>query len=665
MFGPTALAPSPAFPKIEPTPGGPAHVPMPSLAPAVAPADLPAPPFQPPSPGGLAFQPPVLEAPALPLPPVLPAAPAPVGGQETRASFGEPDRQPEPRPGAAMEESAGAGAIESTGQTAPPQAPDPQDPQAQPDELKPDDAQPGDPKPDEPKPGEPEAGEPEAARTSGAVTLTLAGAAPARPEDHAPAPLHEALWGPARFAGPPLRPAPEAPHPGPQVSAPKAKKAPVEADQPWRRPAGQRTRTSRIPPSEVPLRAEPEPAAAPAGVVVTAPPDTSWTPPGSTEDAPKPARPSPVVRLLGRSPVLVIVGVAVLALVAVLAYPRPAPKHTKVKGTRTALPASHAVVSDLAGYTLVSVGPTGAVTLAPFGGVAPRRTVPDFTASVYPQQPIETGQSVALVANGQAYRVGSPPSAPPAALGSADTLFPSEIDGTVGAYSPGSGSAPGTVRTLVVTGTAGDSPAVPFPPGYTPAALLSDGFYLVLSNTNSLQLWDSARGPSPAAMVATYGRASTVIGVSGTHFAWLDAANCDTHGECPLHITDAATGQGGLVPAPPGYAGYLGVGAFDPANGNMVAALVYDPINNAPGARLVLLTRTANAWVPALVPQSSLIPGPPAIGHVAWTPDGGHVLFSGAFGPIHDYRLGDPAPFETEQPASDAFTVIGKPLPSQ
>ncbi|HEU5003589.1 MAG TPA: hypothetical protein VFW71_12545 [Actinomycetota bacterium] len=378
----------------------------------------------------------------------------------------------------------------------------------------------------------------------------------------------------------------------------------------------------------------------------------------------KPARRFGLLALLGRSPVLVIVAVAVLLLAAVLAYPHHTPKHTKVKGTRTSLPAQGAVISDLAGYSLVSVGPTGAVTVAPFGDLSPRRTIPNFTASVYPQLPIESGQSVALVADGQAFRVGSPPGAAPALLGTAATVFPSEIDDTVGAYTPGSGSSPATVRTLAVTGTATSSAAIPFPPAYTPVALLSDGFYLVLK-ANTLQLWDSARGLGQSAMVASYGNASSVIAVSGTQFAWLDAANCDAHAECPLHITDAATGQGSLVAAPPGYAGYLGVGAFDPVNANLLAALVYDPVNNAPGARLALLTRNPRgSWVPVLVPQSSLIPGKTVSGQVAWTPDGGHILFSGGYGPIHDYRLGDISAFETEQPASDAFAVIGKALPA-
>jgi hypothetical protein len=162
--------------------------------------------------------------------------------------------------------------------------------------------------------------------------------------------------------------------------------------------------------------------------------------------------------------------------------------------------------------------------------------------------------------------------------------------------------------------------------------------------------------------------ASAVVGWSDDKVAWLASAGCTSNGECPLHVTDVATGSEAVVPPPPGFAGYLPGGAFSPTASLLFGVFVYNPAQQEPAARLALVSFTAPAagarprWTPVLVPQGDVgMTSKSAPLGVVWTPDGTHVLFSGSSGRIHDYRPGRTASSATEQPASASFTVVGAP----
>jgi hypothetical protein len=371
------------------------------------------------------------------------------------------------------------------------------------------------------------------------------------------------------------------------------------------------------------------------------------------------------------SPALVIIGFAVVALVATMLVSRsrrPAARPTQVQGTQTQRPnptAPAGEVSDLLGYTLVAADAGSDIAVVPFSGT--RRTLAGFSAAGYPDVPVRTGGSVVVVRSGTAYALNPPFYDPPVRIGPADHVFPARTPGGIGVWK--SGALP-TLEFVPVPGTGATtaSATVPIPRDLRPLAELPAGILVWNDQApgGRLRVWRPSGQGGTGTFIRTIGLASAVVGWSGDKVAWLTAAGCTGNGECPLHVTDAATGTDALVPPPPGFAGYLPGGAFSPTSNQLLAVYVFNPVQQAPAARLVLVSLTAAdgarpRWTPVLVPQGDvgLTPKGPRLG-VVWTPDGAHVLFSGSSGRIHDYRPGRTASSATEQPASASFTVVGE-----
>jgi len=372
------------------------------------------------------------------------------------------------------------------------------------------------------------------------------------------------------------------------------------------------------------------------------------------------------------SPALVIIGLAVIGLVVTLLASRnrnPSPRPPQVLGTQTQRPGPTAPpageVSALLGYTLVAADAGADVAITPFSGT--RRTVAGFLAPGYPEVPVRTGSSVVVVRAGTAYALTPPFIAPPVPIGPADHVFPALTPGGVGIWR--TSVVPPIVRFVAVPGTgAAGSATVTIPPDLRPLAELPSGI-LVLNEQSPrgrLRVWRPSAAGGPGTFVRTIGTSSAVLGSSGDKVAWLAAAGCTSNGECPLHITDAASGIDAVVAPPPGFAGYLPGGAFSPTSSQLLGAYVFNPVQQSAAARLVLVSFTATTgqrgrWTPVLVPQADVDwarNGPPL--SVVWTPDGAHVLFSGSSGRIHDYRVGGTTSSATEQPASASFTVVGE-----
>src|SRR5207247_5047355 len=89
-----------------------------------------------------------------------------------------------------------------------------------------------------------------------------------------------------------------------------------------------------------------------------------------------------------------------------------------------------------------------------------------------------------------------------------------------------------------------------------------------------LRVWRPSAAGGPGTFVRTIGTASAVLGSSGDKVAWLAAAGCTSSGECPLHLTDAATGIDATVDQPPGFEGTLPGGAFSPTSSQLLGAYV-------------------------------------------------------------------------------------------
>ena len=372
------------------------------------------------------------------------------------------------------------------------------------------------------------------------------------------------------------------------------------------------------------------------------------------------------------SPALVIIGVTLGGLAVTLLVSRnrnASPTPPQVLGTQTQRPGPTAPppgeVSALSGYPLVAADPGADLAIAPFSGT--RRTVAGFVAPGYPEVPVRTAGSVVVVRAGTAYALTPPFVAPPVPIGPADHVFPALTPGGVGIWR--TSVVPPTVGFVAVPGTgATGSATVPIPPDLRPLAELPSG--ILVENDQivrgRLRVWRPSAAGGPGTFVRTIGTASTVLGSSGDKVAWLAAAGCTSNGECPLHITDAATGLDAIVAPPPGFAGYLPGGAFSPAASQLLGAYVFNPVQQSAAARLVLVSFTATSgqrgrWTPVLVPQADIDwarNGPPL--SVVWTPDGAHILFSGSSGRIHDYRVGATTSGATEQPASASFTVVGE-----
>ncbi|HYR61310.1 MAG TPA: hypothetical protein VET24_01545, partial [Actinomycetota bacterium] len=400
-------------------------------------------------------------------------------------------------------------------------------------------------------------------------------------------------------------------------------------------------------------------------------------PPRSKPPRPRPermpARRRVPERQAGRrvSPAVAIIGFAAVALLATLLvsqFNKPSPpKATQVLGTSTQRPAPTAPAegaSDLSGYTLITADTGSDVTVAPFSGT--RHTVAGFPGAGHLEPPVPSGKSIVVLKGSTAYVLTPPFTAAAIAIAAADHAFPALTDGGVGLWRAGAGGALPTVEIAAFPGSGiRGSAAVPFPRGLRPLAELPSGILVQLDQTSGLlQVWQPGRDGGSGIFVRTLGPSAGVVGWSGDRVAWLASAPCTSNGECPLHVTDVSTGGDVVVPPPPGFAGYLPGGAFSPLNSQLFATFVFNPVQHAAAARLVLVSLTSAVgagphWAPALVPLADVglvlnSPAPAA----AWTPDGAHVLFSGSSGRIHEYIPGRTASYPTEQPASSSFTVV-------
>ena len=290
-------------------------------------------------------------------------------------------------------------------------------------------------------------------------------------------------------------------------------------------------------------------------------------------------------------------------------------------------------VSPLAIYTLVDAGADRNVTVVPLG--AGRRIVEPQHATGYPDRPVRTAHGVVFVAGGIAYNLGYPFLGPPRPLGPAEQVLAEGDSPTVSVVRQVSGSA--TVASVPVDpGFVAGTETFTLPAGYEPVARVSRGF-LLQADDGQLRVWNGT-------LVATLGRARSVVDVNGDEVAWVDTAS-------QLHITDTASGRDAVQAPPAGHSGFIGGGAFSP-NGAFLAAFVDGPGSSAgPQAQLVVIGPKAD---PA--PVATVRVGEP-VGSAVWTPDGSWVLFCGLDG-MRAYEPGRAGVVDVGQPGSYSFTVF-------
>lgn len=365
-------------------------------------------------------------------------------------------------------------------------------------------------------------------------------------------------------------------------------------------------------------------------------------------------------------PAFILIACAALGLVVTL-WISQSHRHTRsstqVLGTQTTRTnPGLSGGSELAGYTLLYADGGTDVVLAPFGGS--RHALATLPATGYPEQPVRTGGGAVVISKGVAYALGPSVTGSALAIGPADHLYPVEARGAVGVYRAGSPGSPATVRLITLAPRPATATVADFPKGYLPVAGLPSG---ILSTAPAqgglLQVWKPSTGGNTGIFTMRLGGSGGVVGIAGNRVAWVSSMGCNSLGECPLHITDAATGRDVIVSPPPGYGGYLPGGSFSPDNPSLLAAFVSDPINKAAGARLVLISLVpvgaSHRWTPALVPQGSVLRSEKSPPSATWTPDGAHILFCGdPSGLIHDYRPGEVSSYATEHAGSASFTVL-------
>jgi hypothetical protein len=295
-------------------------------------------------------------------------------------------------------------------------------------------------------------------------------------------------------------------------------------------------------------------------------------------------------------------------------------------------------------YTMLYTGQFGP-RLVPLDGSAPSTLMPRGPGD--PERPLEVAGGVTFVHRGLAYFLATPVNAPPQGLVPADHLFPMLWPGLIGVQR-GIGPESVSVQFVATTPAVGaNSPVWQLPAGYQPVA--QDGGGILLDDSSGdLRTWsiDGGRlGP-------ILGRAASVIDTHVDEVAWRASAGCQG-GECPLHITDAATGADRVVAPPRGFHGFLDGGAFSP-DGVQLAAFVSAPPTTGPHAELVVIDVGASSI--NQVGNGVVQIGEP-VGAAAWTPDATTVFFSGNNGPMRAYRPGDTRAFAMPVPASYSFAV--------
>jgi hypothetical protein len=154
------------------------------------------------------------------------------------------------------------------------------------------------------------------------------------------------------------------------------------------------------------------------------------------------------------------------------------------------------------------------------------------------------------------------------------------------------------------------------------------------------------------------GHIRTLIDGNSAAVAWQSMDGCNSDAECPLHITDMASGKDRVVAPLPGHAGFVGGGAFSP-DGRLLAAFVsartdtgqIGAVANVPEAQLVVIDDGGSV----ATPSNAVVPvGEPA-GAAVWSSD--HVFFGGTAGVIHAYAPGDTQAITLKIPSSYSFTI--------
>ena len=294
-------------------------------------------------------------------------------------------------------------------------------------------------------------------------------------------------------------------------------------------------------------------------------------------------------------------------------------------------------LQTLSSYSAVYTGSDG-VHVVPFDGRPASRALAAASSA-----PVQTSDGAVFLSAGQAYFLSAPFGSSPRALVPADQIFPMVWPGVIGVGRHLSSGAV-QINFVELDGQSSlDTTLGTLPAGYQPVAQS-----LAVGPGGDLRTWDAAivgvveLGPS-------LGRASSVIGVSGTTFAWLGTTGCVSDGECPLLVSANETAPGQLIPAPAGHAGYLPGGALSPA-GDMIAAFIAGSRHTAQLAIIDL----ANA-------STDILPGsvPAGAGELSadWSPDGTLVVFAGSNGILHVYPLNDGKTAALKVKVSGRFAV--------
>lgn len=348
---------------------------------------------------------------------------------------------------------------------------------------------------------------------------------------------------------------------------------------------------------------------------------------------------------------LVGVGAAItvaVVIVAVLAWRtgthRPAP--AVALPTASPSPSASALQVPLAfrRYTLV-YGPTSYARdfrVIPLDG-APGRDLSAFM----PSQMLQVGSTLAFVATGTAYSLSSPFREAPQAVAPADYLFPADSPATVG-VARGLGPSPVTIEVVDAFGNS--TGAVRIPDGYEPVAYLRIGYLLRQPSGGLLRTW---RGQ----FLRTIGKAVQVLAVSGNTVAWTSSDGCDPQAfECPLHVTDAATGEDHVVPPPPGHAGFVINGAFSPDQRSLAAYVMASATSRGLQEQLAIINLGTMQAI--LIPKAIVHPYDAMLTLATWTPDGAQVIFCGGSGPTFAYQPGGAEVTPLEVPCSYSLMVF-------
>jgi hypothetical protein len=313
-------------------------------------------------------------------------------------------------------------------------------------------------------------------------------------------------------------------------------------------------------------------------------------------------------------------------------------------GAQTGSPAGSAAAAEtLDRYTVVFSGRDG-VQAVPLGRQGHTRLL---TAEV--SAPVQTSDGVAFLRGGWAYFLASPFTGSPRALVPADRLFPMLWPGVVGvAHSLASGAVEVEFIDLQ-DGTTSETSIGHLPSGYQPVAQ-----FLATGTGGMLRTWGAGSGRG-LQLGPTLGRASAVIGTSGTSVAWLAADGCAPDGECPLHVTDTSMATTGdrIIAPPPGQRGFLAGGALSP-DGETLASFVAAPDSRQAQAELAIID--LNTGQVTMV-SGSTIPVAKTGVFSQWTPDGSVLLFSGVPGTMHAYQAGERRATKLDIQVSDSFAV--------